>query len=541
MGMRKTHALCIFQGGLNMSYKDFSFYISHLQFNNGTTLDINQGDIIVFVGANNVGKSQCLKDIQLDLIRNTPSTVLTNLSYQTDVTNMKDYLDSICSGKYLSDYYYYTINGKQYNCNTHSYNLNIESNLHQYVNLFVANVDTKSRLNITDPKDRGTIDDGRQDPIDFVVYDQSKRLWLSKNFEKAFGVDILPDILTSKKEILRIGHNTLLEGNFEDEQTRQEAYMKWLSHQKQLHEQGDGYKSFAGVLLYLMLDYYKVFLIDEPEAFLHPPQAKIMGTIIGQTLNSNQQAFISTHSEELIKGLLESCPERVRLIRVNRNGDNNSFSILNSDQIIEIWGDSFLKYSNLMSGLFYKSVVACEGDGDCKLYSIIDGYIKNKAGLYSESLFVNCGGKGRIYKVAKALSSLSVDCKVIVDLDIFENKNDIVKLVESKNIQWSEIENDYTILMNDIKSSNLKWNSIKRAGVPSFPAGTATKAFNRINKLLKEHSIFVVPVGELESFVKEAGTKKHGSEWVTDLLEQYPDLEAHEYDSVRHFVSEINI
>ena len=65
----------------------------------------------------------------------------------------------------------------------------------------------------------------------------------------------------------------------------------------------------TGILLYLMLDYYSIFLIDEPESFLHPPQANIMGRIIGETLSDNQQAFISTHSEEIIKGLLEVCPE----------------------------------------------------------------------------------------------------------------------------------------------------------------------------------------------------------------------------------------
>lgn len=38
-------------------------YISKLQFNTGETLDIKQNDIVVFVGPNNAGKSQSLKDI----------------------------------------------------------------------------------------------------------------------------------------------------------------------------------------------------------------------------------------------------------------------------------------------------------------------------------------------------------------------------------------------------------------------------------------------------------------------------------------------
>lgn len=96
-----------------------------------------------------------------------------------------------------------------------------------------------------------------------------------------------------------------LTGQYEDEQDRQEAYARILDTYKQVQNQGDGIKSFTGILLYLMLDYYRTYLIDEPESFLHPPQARIMGQIIGQTLADQQQAFISTHSEEIIKGCLK--------------------------------------------------------------------------------------------------------------------------------------------------------------------------------------------------------------------------------------------
>lgn len=84
-------------------------------------------------------------------------------------------------------------------------------------------------------------------------------------------------------------------------------------------------------MLYLMIDHYRTFLIDEPESFLHPPQAKIMGEIIGQTLSEHQQVFISTHSEEIVKGLLEVCPERVKMIRITRTGNVNNFSILGNE------------------------------------------------------------------------------------------------------------------------------------------------------------------------------------------------------------------
>ena len=38
-------------------------YISELEFNTGEKVQINRNDIVVFVGPNNAGKSQSLKDI----------------------------------------------------------------------------------------------------------------------------------------------------------------------------------------------------------------------------------------------------------------------------------------------------------------------------------------------------------------------------------------------------------------------------------------------------------------------------------------------
>lgn len=40
-----------------------NLYVEKLLFNNGESLAIGKGDIVVFVGPNNVGKSQLLKDI----------------------------------------------------------------------------------------------------------------------------------------------------------------------------------------------------------------------------------------------------------------------------------------------------------------------------------------------------------------------------------------------------------------------------------------------------------------------------------------------
>lgn len=55
-----------------------------------------------------------------------------------------------------------------------------------------------------------------------------------------------------------------------------------------------------------------------------------------------------------------------------------------------------------------------------------------------------------------------------------------------------------------------------------MPSGDATQAFDELNEILKQAGIFIVPVGELECFVKQVGG--HGPDWTNKVLEKYPDL-----------------
>ena len=327
-----------------------------------------------------------------------------------------------------------------------------------------------------------------------------------------------------------------------------------------------------------MLDYYRTYLIDEPESFLHPPQARIMGQIIGQTLTNDQQAFISTHSEEIIKGLLEACPQRIKIVRITRKEDTNAFSILSNEKFDEVWNDPLLKYSNIMSSLFHKVVVLCESDSDCKMYSIVENFIKRTEGKYSEVLFIHCGGKHRMAKISTSMRALNIDIRLIPDIDILNDETIFKNIVEAYGIDWTSLQSDYNIIVsnlhspkekinrNDAKttinrildasenrelsnreikeirsviSTISKWDALKSSGISAIPAGDATVSFRKLEQILRANGIYIVPVGELEGFVKEVGG--HGPDWVNKVLEKYPDLNAEVYAQVRQFISAMNL
>ena len=445
-------------------------------------------------------------------------------------------------------------------------------------NLFVANLDTSARLTICSAAGSINRSDPKRHPIHYAAFAGKYRKWLSDNFKKAFGLGITPNILHGASIPLCIGEQIRLDGTYEDEQERLEEYADHLARCDQIQNQGDGVKSFAGILLYLMLDYFCTYLIDEPESFLHPPQARIMGQIIGESLADNQQAFISTHSEEIVKGLIETCPDRVSIVRITRNGNANYFSILDSQKFQDVWGDPLLKHSNIMSSLFHKSVVLCESDSDCKMYSLIENHLKKKRGSYSETLFIHCGGKHRIAKVVSALQSLNIEVKAIVDIDVLNDKQVLQGILRSFGIDWNGIEKDYKKIVSNLHSLNesidrsiartnvnaifdssnskhltnseiskirnvisttSKWTPIKNGGISALPAGDATQSFNNIDLKLKQKGIYIVPVGELECFIKEVSG--HGPNWVNKVLETHPDLEDPAYSTIREFISSIDL
>lgn len=63
---------------------------------------------------------------------------------------------------------------------------------------------------------------------------------------------------------------------------RQDDYYNQVTKLPELQDQGDGMRSFASILLDTFTSDHTITLIDEPEAFLHPPQARLLGKMLAK-------------------------------------------------------------------------------------------------------------------------------------------------------------------------------------------------------------------------------------------------------------------
>ena len=341
-----------------------------------------------------------------------------------------------------------------------------------------------------------------------------------------------------------------------------------------LHSQGDGIRSAVAILASIIVNNHSLFLIDEPETFLHPPQARILGKNI-VALSKQKQCFISTHSIDFIKGVLEADSSRVKIIKIDRLENENKFNLVDNDSVAEIANDKNLRYTNILDGLFYDRLVLCENESDCKFYSAI---LENlDLAIYQNTLFCAVGGKDQFKKVVPLLKKLNIQYSIIADIDLINNKDNLKQLVNSIELDcYNQIEACHAKFIEEFEKGmnsqvktqqvikteiNQMFNSdkympdaiakrikeilknissfklLKSGGKSILPQGECVTLFNQLKEFLNEHKVFILECGEIERFVPEVGG--HGNVWVEKTFERYDDLNHSVYNEVKQFIKNV--
>jgi len=294
--------------------------------------------------------------------------------------------------------------------------------------LFIGRLDTKHRLMVSESKQ--LCDPSLQNErssLDIVYNDSEKENFISKYFFDAFRIGLAINRRVGPRVALHIG-------NPPDRSTHsmcyEDTFYKEIAQFPRLDEQGDGMRSFASVLLDTFTSDYSITLIDEPEAFLHPPQARLLGKILTKHNPNERQLFISTHSEDFLQGLLDAESDNVTIIRINRQDSINHISTLNSENIKRLCRTPLLRYSNILSGLFHERVIVCEGDSDCLFYqAIMNSLYESRREIAPDILFTQCGGKGRIKDVVSALKAVNVPVSAVCDFDILNDSSKFKEII----------------------------------------------------------------------------------------------------------------
>ncbi len=570
----------------NEKIKTPKVYIKKVEFNNeeNEPLELKPDDIVVFVGPNNVGKSRILKDLRNDIIKEPMSNkvIIKNVEYEEENfnrENMEAYCEKNLSKNETGQYNLNIGNRGQYYTYA-GYDFNEFSNRREsFYKMFFSFLSTEERLNMTAPIYLANI---QQNKVSFNIMrklekDENAIKRLNKVLNSCFGkgVDITEtEYQNSLYKVYKFGEedeiNEIIKSNTRNAISKLETL-------EDLSEQGDGIRSAVAILSSLIAEEHSIYFMDEPETFLHPPQARVLGNNIVE-LSEGKQCFISTHNIDLIKGILEKKSNRVKIVKIDRDGDKNKIDQLKSESIEKISDDKNLKYSNILDGLFYKQVVLCENESDCKFYAAVLENVCQTT--YQNTLFCGVGGKSQFKMVGPLLKDAKINYIVIADLDLIDDKERLKGLVDSiEENKYDEIKNDHSDFLTlfesekeitkrkqleikkeileifdasksdeymseanakKIKSLLKNVNSLsllKEEGSKSVPEGDCKNKYKKILKTLESLNVYLVECGEIENFVPQI--KGHGPKWVEEVFKKYPNMEEQEYNDVKDFIRKV--
>ena len=538
--------------------------LNNITFSDGSKYDLHQRELVVLVGPNNCGKSEALKNIKQLLTenKNKPSVCIKDIQKENQGTreDLERYFDT-----------HFTRIDEQYHVGTQGVHINLFRNWDNaepniVYNAFVNLLDAESRLSEAQPRANVGHKEAKQYPIQYIYDDEALARDLNKTFKETFDQELVLNFRSGQNLYLHVGKQPTI---WRGQDRVSDQYLERVRELPLLHEQGDGFRSFAAIVFSIYANTYDINLIDEPEAFLHPPQARKLGNIIAR--KNKTLSVIATHSSDIIRGILDYSRAKVRIIRLTRIDNINHTNEVQNSEIRGLWNEATLKYSNLLEAVFHEECVICEGDADCKFYNTISDFLENTSkSKWADTLFLPSGGKTAIYKSVRALKALGVPTKVIVDIDILNNQTEIKRLVESIGGDWDIYQDDWKTLndhvrdgvpaltdaeikaqiimfiekeeglpkgkIEDAMRQKRPWAVIKKNGYTALPDGEARVTYKRLSRSLRDIGLFILDVGEIEGFLPETGS--HGPKAVYTALTKFK-LNGPELSTAREFIRDV--
>ncbi len=531
-------------------------------------IEIPIGKFTVLVGPNNVGKSQTLKDIHSKMVsgQQTPTTIVDHLEIEKPATfeellvGLKVFDDPKHMGqKIVRGIGSNLRSGDEIRINYQDIRSQFDrspsldftfGNISKYR---VSYLDASSRLQVAQSVEAHNPHTQAPQNLLQGLFSSEGEIenTLRSAFGAAFGMDIRLDYSGMTRLCMRVAKEF---GDIDPDPRK--AYSEFRNH-VQLDNQGDGFRSFVGVVLSLLLSEGRVVLLDEPEAFLHPAQARQLGYWIATHAgNVPGQIIVATHNANFLSGILTSGQE-VDIYRINRQEDNTTYTRISPEATLALATSPILSSQRVLEAIFHKGVVVCEADSDRAVYQTVAA----KSLSNQDMLFIHAHNKQTIPRVVSLLKNAEIPVCAIVDMDILNsidefresfqafrhvddgsitalqkklseniNKADSSHVLQQLSKNLSELnaqlgEGKHGLAgargaLNRIKSEVTAWHDLKLGGLNNLD-GEPKQIVEQLINISKSFGLFIVPVGQLEGWITLGTTQKN--KWIVLALESIND------------------
>lgn len=407
-------------------------------------------------------------------------------------------------------------------------------------------LDGKGRLSLTDAKRTHTLRNKAENlPMALRGSPDVRRRLRAYVFE-AFGKHISIDV-TSMTEARFVLAD---EPPGEHEDSLGADAVDYFAKARDIATFSDGVKSYIGLHAALLAGDHKLILIDEPEAFLHPPLARRLGYNLTKLAVERRASIVAaTHSPAFLMGCVEA-GEPLNVVRLGYQDGQGRARLLPAEQLAEMMKSPLLRSTGVLEALFHQSAIICEGDSDRAFYQEIherlqrERYENTSDGpapyrFARDCIFLNSHGTGSMPALLSALHRVGIPTAAILDLDLLKDRDpsvaDFLKAVGADESEYRSINNDRgekykafekVAKENSPQESDLKKikeatsRLIKSGGIRNLKSEKTLRAIQTFLDRLAEYGLFAVPVGELESWLPELGNGINKQDWVPEMFKK---------------------
>ena len=416
--------------------------------------------------------------------------------------------------------------------------------LNWFGSLFYQYIGTEERLTICKKQRNYGIDSSSANYLTSFKYNDELLRSLANKVKQLFKKDIYLDTHTLGDRLLfRVGEN--FEG-IRNKPISNETEARNLFEEDMLDNQGDGLKSFVSTFLSLNYGNSDILLIDEPEAFLHPPLARQLGEMIGESQNENKTIFIATHSVEILKGVLSKCQD-VNVIRITQpEPQKNEVMLLNQDVLKAILQNPLLRVSRVLEGIFCDRVIITEAEADELVYQELIEKIFSESGLF----FAHGQNKQTLATIAKLYQRIGVKYEIITDFDVLRQPSELHSFLALMPIQEKERQQiqNYAVQLRDmvnnsINTDGLDAEAIKatqkakrddvyhKSGVAFFDETTRNLIIKTLDRMSCFH-LHILQTGELETILQDYGVvHQEKNKWVVSAINKIANMKKEEFET----------
>lgn len=488
--------------------------------------------VTIFVGPNNSGKSLVLREIEQVTRSNQvlPTKILDDYEivwpsedqFNQDIENVirrsppGTSREVIYPAKFADDGPLYRV-GVNYDhllshIQAHTEKQWVTSN---YLHYYLIRLDGRTRFELTNDRPRGDLLGPAQNFLMHLFQNDADRKRVRELIFDAFAIYFTVEQLSGSHLRIRLSP---VEPD-ESEQHWSEAARTFHGRALHIKDASDGVQAFVGIVCAVLSGDYRAILIDEPEAFLHPPLARKLGYQLTSNLTAGGTLMASTHSPDFLMGCLQASPH-VRVVRLEYSNGKSKGKIVDSVNLTKLFKAPLLRSANVISALFHDGVVVTESDNDRAFYAEVYHRLAEREKGYPSLLFVNAQNKQTIRDIIGPLRAFGVPAAAVVDVDILKEGG-------GNWIPWLEAAHIPDALHVGLGQQRSSLNKLFADRGLDMENGGITlltlrdqDAANDFFDHLQRYGIFVVRKGEVESWLQKLGIRSKKATWTVEMLER---------------------